>query len=163
MTEFLASFFEKIFSSEAVIFILSLLPVSEIRGGMIFARTQEDVDLILAFIIAFIGNSLPIPFILLFLKRVFAFMRRIPKLGKMVDYLMVKAEKGSKKLGKYSFLGLFLLVAIPLPGTGGWTGALVADFVDMPLRKALPSIIAGIFTAGIIMVTLLYWLPGLVI
>ena len=163
MSEALATFFQKIFSDEAVIFILSLLPVSEIRGGLIFARTQEDISLLFAFVIAFIGNMLPIPVILLFLKRVFGWMRKRPKLGKMVDRLLAKAERGSKKLGKYSLFGLYLLVAIPLPGTGAWTGALIADFVDMPIRKALPVITAGVFTAGLIMTALLYWLPGIFI
>ena len=77
-------------------------------------------------------------------------MRKIPKLGKVVDALLRKAERGSTKLGKYGKWGLFILVAIPLPGTGAWTGALVADFVDMRMKYALPIIAAGVLTAGLI-------------
>lgn len=161
LQQFLQSFLEKFFTDETVVFILSLLPVSEIRGGMIYAAAK-DMNLITAFIISYIGNMLPIPFLLMFLRKVFAWMRKLPALGKIVDKLMVKAEHGSSKLGKYGRFGLFLLVAIPLPGTGAWTGALVADFVDMRMKYALPLIALGVLVAGIIVSAVSYGLFGLI-
>ena len=157
MVESLQNFLQNFFSDETVVFILSLLPISEIRGGMIYAAAK-DLNVITAFIISYIGNMLPIPFILMFLKKVFKWMRKIPKLGKVVDALLRKAERGSTKLGKYGKWGLFILVAIPLPGTGAWTGALVADFVDMRMKYALPIIAAGVLAAGLIVTAASYGL-----
>lgn len=158
MTEWLAEFFSKVFSDEAVVFILSIIPVSEIRGGMLYAGLN-GMDMVGAFILSFIGNMLPIPFILLFIQRILAWMRTKRGLGKVVDWIMRKAEKGSKKLGKYTYWGLYLFVAIPLPGTGAWTGALVANFLDLPIKKTLPVITAGVLTAGIIITVLAYAAP----
>ena len=160
MAESIQTFLEGVFSHEAVVFILSLLPISEIRGGMIAARLY-GLDYIWAFLISYIGNMLPIPFILLFLKYVFALMRRIPFLKKIVDKLDAKAAKNSEKLQKYEIFGLFLLVAIPLPGTGAWTGALVANFLNMRIKRSLPAIALGVAGAGLIMSVLLYLMPSL--
>ena len=104
---------------------------------------------------------LPIPFILLFLKQVFKVMRKIPFLKKIVDWLDRKAEKNSKKLQKYEFWGLFAIVAIPLPGTGAWTGALVANFLNMRMKRSFPAIALGVAGAGLIMTILLYLMPSL--
>ena len=160
MTDALAEFFAKVFSDEGVVFLLSILPISEIRGGMLYAGLT-DMNMIGAFAISFIGNMLPIPVILLFIRKVLSWMRTKKGLGKIVDWVMRKADKGSKKLGKYTYLGLFLFVAIPLPGTGAWTGALVADFLDLPVRKTLPIITAGVLTAGVIITTLAYTAPDI--
>lgn len=156
----LETLLSQVFSDKAVVFILSLLPVSEIRGGIIFASIK-NVEMISAFIISFIGNMIPIPFILLFIKKLFSWMKKTKRLGKIVDKMTAKAEKGAKKLGKYEIFGLFLLVAIPLPGTGAWTGALVASFVNMRIKHSLPAIAAGVLAAGLIMVTLFYGAPDL--
>ena len=160
MTDALAEFFSKIFSDEGVVFILSLLPVSEIRGGMLYAGLN-DMNMVVAFLIAFIGNMLPIPFILLFIQRILAWLRTKRGLGKLVNWIMRKGERGCQKLGKYTYWGLILFVAIPLPGTGAWTGALVANFANLPLRKALPVICAGVLTAGTIITVLAYTAPEL--
>ena len=160
MTDALAEFFAKVFSDEGVVFLLSILPISEIRGGMLYAGLT-DMNMVGAFVISFIGNMLPIPIILLFIRKVLSWMRTKKGLGKVVDWVMRKADKGSKKLGKYTYLGLYLFVAIPLPGTGAWTGALVADFLDLPVRKTLPVITAGVLTAGVIITTLAYTAPDI--
>ncbi len=160
MTDAIQHFLDGLFSNEAVVFILSVLPVSEIRGGMIAARLY-DMNLLLAWLITYVGNMLPIPFLLLFLKKVFAWMRKIPFLAKIVDWLDRKASKHRETIEKYAWLGLFILVAIPLPGTGAWTGALVANFFDMGIKKSLPSIAAGVAAAGLIMTILLYAMPSL--
>ena len=92
------------------------------------------------------------PFIIVYIRRIFLWLRRrFPKLNRLVDKLERKAHLKGRKVSKYKYLGLFVFVAIPLPGTGAWTGALAAAFLDMPLRRALPSIFLGVVTAGLIM------------
>ena len=103
-----------------------------------------------AFIAAVIGNLIPVPFIIVYIRRVFQWMRRrLPKLNSLVDAMERKAHLKGQKVTKYKYLGLMILVAIPLPGTGAWTGSLAAAFLDMPLRKAVPAVIAGVLAAGI--------------
>ena len=164
MTEAIQHFFETVLSEEGVVFMLSLLPISEIRGGLIAARAY-NMEWALAFIISFIGNVLPIPIILVFLKKVFNWMRRsnIPLLSRTVDWCLRKAEKNSDRVRKYKLFGLWLLVAIPLPGTGAWTGALVANVMDVRIKHSLPIIILGVAAAGVIMLTALYFLPAMFI
>lgn len=147
-------------SHEVTSFIISLLPILELRGGLIYARLNE-LPMIKAFLICYTANVLPIPFILLFIRKIFAFMKRFKKLGKFVTYLENKAMKKSESVAKKQMLGLFAFVALPLPGTGGWTGALIASILNMDMKKSFFVIIAGVFTAGLIMVTLAYFIPGL--
>ena len=102
-----------------------------------------------AYLAAVIGNLIPVPFIIVYIRRIFMWMRRsLPKLNSLVDKLERKAHLKGQKVTRYKYLGLAIFVAIPLPGTGAWTGALVASFLDMPLRKAIPSIAAGVVVAG---------------
>ncbi len=131
-------------------FLISMVPVIELRGAIPIA-TGAGLSPWVAIPTAIVGNLLPIPFIILFIKKIFAWMRKIsPKLNKVVDKMEAKAEKNKEKVLKYAFWGLVLFVAIPLPGTGAWTGALVAAMLDMPLKKAFPSIVLGVLGAGII-------------
>ena len=131
-------------------FFVSMVPVIELRGAIPLA-TGAGLPLQYALPIAIVGNLLPIPFIILFIKKIFAWMRKTSRwLNKIVDKLEAKAEKNKPKIQRYAFWGLFLFVAIPLPGTGAWTGALVAAMLDMPLKKAMPSIILGVLGAAVI-------------
>ena len=130
--------------------LISVLPILELRGGMIAAAIM-DVPYILALTVCVIGNMLPIPFILLFLNKVFAWMRRFPKLERILDFLDRKAEKNKEKVEKWKMFGLFVLVAIPLPGTGAWTGALVANALNIPIKKSLPTIFLGVLGAAVLM------------
>lgn len=131
-------------------FLISMVPVIELRGAIPVA-TGAGLSPWVAIPTAIVGNLLPIPFIILFIKKIFAWMRKIsPKLNKIVDKMEAKAEKNKAKVLKYAFWGLTLFVAIPLPGTGAWTGALIAAMLDMPLKKAFPSIVLGVLGAGII-------------
>lgn len=159
MAEQLAGFFVEFFQDkipkELTIFLISLMPVLEIRGGMIAARLLE-VDFVKAFIICFIGNMLPIPFILLFIRKIFEFLRRFKFMNKIIDRLESKGEKNRDKILKYKEWGLLTFVAIPLPGTGGWTGALIAALLDLRIKKAIPIISLGVFIAGLIMSLLTY-------
>ncbi len=148
-------------SGELIAFIISLFPVLELRGGLI-AATFLGIEWWRAFIYCFIGNMLPIPFILLFIRKIFDLMKKWGPFKKIVDKLEQKAEKHRDKIDKYRLWGLFLLVAIPLPGTGAWTGALVAALMDIRVKHALPVIAAGVVVAGIIVATVSYGVAGLV-
>lgn len=146
-------------SEELIIFIISMLPVLELRGGLVAAKLL-NVDLLPAFIICYIGNMLPIPLILLFIRKIFAFLKHFKFTRKIVEKLEAKSKKKSDKFKKGTRIGLFTFVAIPLPGTGGWTGALIAAMLDMRLKYSLPIIAVGVFCAGIIMSVVSYLIPG---
>ena len=129
--------------------LVSMLPIVELRGGIPFG-VSSGLPVWAAFIAAVIGNLIPVPFIIVYIRRIFQWMRRrLPRLNKLVDALERKAHLKGRKVTKYKYFGLMLLVAIPLPGTGAWTGSLAAAFLDMPLRKALPAVVAGVLLAGI--------------
>lgn len=140
---------------ELIAFLISLLPILELRGGLIAANLL-DVKLIPAFIICFLGNMLPIPFILLFIEKIFDWLRDKKGLGKVVRFCEKKADKHKDKIEKYGLWGLLILVAIPLPGTGAWTGALVAALMKIEKKKSLPVIAAGVVIAGIIVALIMY-------
>ena len=128
--------------------LVSMIPVVELRGGIPFGVTA-GLPVWAAFIAAVIGNLIPVPFIIVYIRRIFQWMRRrMPRLNGMVDKLERKAHLKGQRVTKYKYLGLAVFVAIPLPGTGAWTGSLAAAFLDMPLRKAIPSVIAGVLIAG---------------
>lgn len=161
MPQALVDFLQKYnLSSEIIVFVISLLPILELRGGLIAAKLL-GMPLIKAFIVCFAGNILPIPFILLFIKKIFEIMKKFNILTGFVNWLEAKAAKKSDSIRKKQLIGLFFFVAIPLPGTGGWTGALISSLLEMPIKKSLPTIVAGVFGAGLIMVTLTYFIPGL--
>lgn len=129
--------------------LVSMVPVVELRGGIPFG-VARGLGLGMAYLASVIGNMIPVPFIVVYIRRIFQWMRRhMPKLDKLVDALEKKAHLKGKTVTKYKYLGLCILVAIPLPGTGAWTGALAAAFLDMPLRKALPTIFLGVLIAGV--------------
>ena len=128
--------------------MVSMIPVAELRLGIPFG-VALGLPVWAAYLAAVVGNVLPVPFIVVYIRRIFLWMRRrLPWLNSLVDKLERKAHLKGQTVTKYKYLGLLLFVAIPLPGTGAWTGSLAAAFLDMPLRKALPSIFAGIVIAG---------------
>ena len=134
--------------------VVSMIPVVELRGG-IPVGTALGLSPPQALCAAVVGNMFPVPFIIVYIRRIFQWLRRrIPRLGRIVDALERKAHLKGASVKKYGPIGLFILVAIPLPGTGGWTGALAAAFLNLRLARALPSILLGLVTAGLL-VTLL--------
>ncbi len=151
----IVDFFKNDIPPQLVAFLVSMCPVLELRGGMIAARLLE-LNFFQAFAICYIGNMLPIPFILLFIKKIFAVMRRSKFFSKIVDKLEARSDKKKGSIEKYKEWGLLLFVAIPLPGTGGWTGALIAALLDMRIKESLPIIALGVFIAGLIMSLLTY-------
>ena len=129
--------------------MVSMIPVAELRLGIPFG-VARGLPVWAACLAAVLGNMLPVPFIVVYIRRIFQWMRRrLPWLNSLVDKLERKAHLKGQTVTKYKYLGLLIFVAIPLPGTGAWTGSLAAAFLDMPLRKALPSIFAGIVIAGL--------------
>ncbi len=134
--------------------LVSMIPIVELRGGLPFG-VALGLPYELAFAAGVLGNIIPAPFIIVFIRRIFLLMRRyMPRLNGLVDKLEQKAHLKGKTMLKYQHIGLWLFVAIPLPGTGAWTGCLAAAFMDMRLKKALPAVILGVLTAGGIMLTL---------
>ena len=134
--------------------LVSMVPVIELRGGVPFG-TALGLAPLHALVVCIIGNMIPIPFIIVYIRRIFLWMRRkSPRLNGLVDRLEKKAHLKGQKVTKYKYIGLWLFVAIPLPGTGAWTGSLVAAILEMRLRKALPSVVLGVLTAGCIMLAL---------
>ncbi len=130
--------------------LVSMIPVIELRGAIPMA-VGAGLPYYVAIPLAVVGNLLPVPFIIIFIKRIFAWIRRkMPKLNRMVDKLEERGRAKSDAVQKSAFWGLFIFVAIPLPGTGAWTGALIAAMLDMRLKKAFPTIVLGVLTAGVI-------------
>lgn len=135
-----------------IVFFVSMVPIIELRGAVPIG-TGMGLPWHFTLIVAIIANCIPIPFILFFVKKVLEWMRtcKISLFSKISNWLYAKAEKNRHKIEKYAVWGLFLFVAIPLPGTGAWTGALVASLFDMDRKKASLSIFGGVVGAGIIM------------
>jgi len=131
-------------------FLISMVPVLELRGAVPIAYA-DGLNIWLAVAVSIIGNLVPVPFIIVFVRDIFALIRKIlPKLDGLITKFEKRADGKSEIVLKYTFWGLFILVAIPLPGTGAWTGALVAAMLDMRLKRAFPSIALGVVAAGII-------------
>ena len=139
-----------------ITFLMAMVPVVELRGAIPYG-VVSGLSVPEAFIIAVIGNLLPIPLLVVFTRKVFEWLRtKSDWLDKMVRKLEAKADKNKPLVEKYEFFGLMLLVAIPLPGTGAWTGALVAAMLDMRLKRAMPAIILGVLIAGVIVTSVTY-------
>ena len=134
--------------------IMGMTPVVELRGAIPFGLAL-GLDPVSCYIAAVIGNCIPIPFIILFIEHVFHLMRKLsPKFGALVDKLEQRASEKSDVVQKYALWGLVILVAIPLPGTGAWTGSLVAALMNIPLRKSGPACALGVLIAGIIVMAI---------
>jgi uncharacterized membrane protein len=146
-------------SPKAVIFIISLMPILELRGGLLAASLLKIPE-IEAIPISIIGNILPIPFILLFIKHIFKWMKKINLFRGLIEKLEKRAMSKSDKIQKYEFVGLMLFVGIPLPGTGAWTGALIASLLGIDIKKSSLAILCGILIATIIMYFVSYVLLG---
>ena len=145
-----------LFGKALMTFFISMVPVLELRGAIPIG-TANGLPLWAAILISLVGNLVPVPFIIIFIRKIFAWLRRKnQKLDHLVTRLEIRAEKKSDVVQKYAFWGLFVLVAIPLPGTGAWTGALVAAMLDMRLKRAFPAIALGVIAAGVIVAFVTY-------
>lgn len=146
-------------SAQVVIFITSLIPILECRGGLIVASLLK-VNIWQAIPICVIGNIIPIPFILFFIKKIFAWLKRFTFARPFVEKLEKRAMNKSDGMNHGEFLGLLLFVGIPLPGTGAWTGSLIASLLEMDIKKASIAIFLGVLLATLIVSTLSYGLLG---
>ena len=142
-----------------VVFIISLCPILECRLGMFTAIVLLQMNPFVGFIISFLGNILPIPFILLLINWIFDLLKKVPGINKFVYWLEDKTLKKRDKIDKYGIWGLLIFVAIPLPGTGGWIGALLASLLHLDKKKSFIVISLGVFIAGLI-ITLLSLVVG---
>ena len=137
-------------------FLVAMVPVVELRGAIPFGVVR-GLNLWTAIIASMLGNLIPVPFIILFIRKIFAWMRaHMPKLDGLVTRMEKKAEKNRAAVEKYAFWGLVILVAISLPGTGAWTGALVAAMMEIRLKRAFPAIAIGVAIAGVIVSVITY-------
>ena len=140
-----------------------MVPVVELRGAIPIG-VGLDLPLWVAILVSVVGNMIPVPFIILFIRHIFKWMRKVSKtFARIVDKMEEKAEKHKDKVTKYGFWGLFILVAIPLPGTGAWTGALVAAMMDLRLKTALPAIFLGVIGAAIIVSVVTYGVAAMLV
>lgn len=130
--------------------LLSMLPIVELRGGIPLG-VSLGLPVWQAYIAAVIGNIVPAPFIIVYIRRIFQWMRRkSERLNRVVNRMEARAYGKTATVQKYKFWGLLIFVAIPLPGTGAWTGALIAALLDMRLRDAMPAITTGVLIAGVL-------------
>ena len=145
------------YGKELTVFLISLMPILELRGGLI-ASALLGLKIVPAFIICLIGNLLPLPFILWFIKPIFNRLKKTKHLNKLVTKLENKALSKKEKIEKAEFWGLLFFVGIPLPGTGGWTGCLIASLINMDKKKALIAATCGVILAGLIVGSLSFGL-----
>lgn len=149
LVEFIVGGMQGKVSKELIVFIISMLPILELRGSLLAAGFLK-MEFLSTYVIAVIGNMLPIPFILIFIEKIFAFLKKT-KLKNLVEKMENKALSKSDQIRKYGKFGLFLFVAIPVPGTGAWTGALAATLLRMKPKESILPIFLGVLTAGLIM------------
>ncbi|MCC8161330.1 MAG: small multi-drug export protein [Oscillospiraceae bacterium] len=136
-------------SKEFIVFLVSMIPILELRGSILAAGILQ-MDFLPTYIAAVIGNMLPIPFILLFIKKIFSWLKKT-RLHKIPEWIEKKALSKSAQIEKYGYFGLFLFVAIPLPGTGAWTGTLLSVLLGLKPKKSFFVVFLGVLTAGLVM------------
>jgi len=143
------------FMKEIIVFVISMCPILELRGGLI-AASLLNMNPILSYILCIIGNIIPIPFILLLMNKILNKCRnsKVKFFNKIAKWLDKKVEKNKSKIEKFGYFGLVLFVGIPLPGTGAWTGCLVASVLEMDKKKSFIAALIGVFIASIIMMIL---------
>ena len=145
-----------LWTNVALTFLVAMVPVLELRFAIPFGVTR-DLGIKISMAAAIAGNLVPVPFIIVFIRRIFAWLRiKNEKFNSLVTGLEERAESKRHIVDKYAFWGLVVLVAIPLPGTGAWTGALVAAMMDMRLRRAFPAIALGVVIAAFVVSVITY-------
>lgn len=149
-------------SEQAVVFLISMLPILELRGGLLAASLLKITPL-QAIPICIIGNIIPIPFILLFIKQIFKWLKKVRVFRPIVVKLEERAMGRSDQIRRYEFWGLVAFVGIPLPGTGAWTGALIASLLGVDIKKSSAAILVGIALATVIMYVFSYLIVGNVV
>lgn len=152
----------KYISRELIIFIISMVPILELRGGLLAASLLK-VPITAAIPICVVGNIIPIPFILLFIRQIFKWLKKVRFFRGFIEKLERRAMGKSDSIKKYEFLGLMLFVGIPLPGTGAWTGSLIAALLEIDVKKAVLAELLGLVIATVIMSIVSYGLLGAIV
>lgn len=145
-----------------IVFLVSMLPIVELRGAIPIG-TGMGMPFLEAYPLAVLGNMLPVPFILIFVRPVLAIMAKFGVFTKLVDTVLEKGHAAGDKFGDAKYWALYTFVAIPLPGTGAWTGSLAATLLDLDKKKSFLAVFAGVMTAGIIMGLVSYGLWGAIV
>ena len=148
-----------------IVFLVSMIPLIELRGAIPYA-IAFDLPLLQSYILAIIGNMLPVPFIFFFARKLLVWGQDKKYIGKFFSWCLRKGEKGGRKLEKKAGMGIYvallLFVGIPLPGTGAWTGTLAASILNLDFKKSVVSIMCGVILAGIIMGLLSFGVKGII-
>ena len=146
-------------SPEGAVFLISMIPLLELRGGLLAASLLK-ISAVKAIPLCIVGNIIPIPFILLFIKQIFKVLKKTKIFRGLIIKLEDRAMRKSDQVKKYEFWGLMLFVGIPLPGTGAWTGSLIASLLEIDIKKSSLAILCGIIMATVIMYIVSYGLVG---
>ena len=160
IAEWFASVTQGKIPRELAVMLVSMSPLLELRGGMIVARLL-DLEYWKSVIFCVLGNIIPIPFILLFIKQIFKWMKKFKGLGKIAEFFEKRAMKKSDKFKNGEFVALIFFVGIPIPGTGAWMGSLIASLLEMDIKKAVLAELIGLVMAMTIMSVLTYFIPGI--
>ncbi len=159
MTDIILDYFSKEGGLLGV-FLVSMMPIVELRGAVPFG-IGLGFDGWLVYLISVIGNMIPVPFIILFVRPIIEWLIKTKYFAKFGKWLEARTMNNQDKITKYKKLGLYILVLIPLPGTGAWTGAMLAGLLDMRLKDSVPVILLGVMTAGLIMLAVSYGVGGI--
>lgn len=145
-------------SKYIIVFLISMVPLIELRGAIPVAIDVFNLNEIISFIVAIVGNMIPVPLIFFFARKILEWGKDKPIIGKFFNWCLLKGEKGGRKLmakaGQGLFWALFFFVGIPLPGTGAWTGTLAASILDLDFKKTIVAVMGGVLLAGVIMMVL---------
>lgn len=143
------------------LFIISMAPLVELRGAMIYAAAN-DMPFLQSFICCVLGNMLPVPFLIKFSKGILLYLAKVDKIGWIFQKIVDRGNRKAEKIGGWELLGLFLFVAVPLPGTGAWTASLVSALLQLRIKKSLLAIGAGVIACGIIMGALSFGIANII-
>lgn len=162
LVQWFSNHLSQFISPEGAVFIISMIPILELRGGLLAASLLK-ISAAKALPICIVGNIIPIPFILLFIRQIFKWMKKTKLFRGLITKLENRAMGKSDQIKRYEFLGLLLFVGIPLPGTGAWTGALIASLLEVDIKKSSIAILCGLFMASAIMYIVSYGIVGNVV
>ena len=162
LVQWFSNHLSQFISPEGAVFIISMIPILELRGGLLAASLLK-ISAAKALPICIVGNIIPIPFILLFIRQIFKWMKKTKLFRGLIIKMENRAMGKSDQIKRYEFLGLLLFVGIPLHGTGAWTGALIASLLEVDIKKSSIAILCGLFMASAIMYIVSYGIVGNVV
>lgn len=162
LVQWFSTHLSQFISPEGAVFIISMIPILELRGGLLAASLLK-IPAVKAIPICIAGNIIPIPFILLFIRQIFKWLKKTKLFRGLIIKMENRAMGKSDQIKRYEFLGLLLFVGIPLPGTGAWTGSLIASLLEVDIKKSSIAILCGLVMATVIMYIVSYGIVGNVV